>query len=187
MLLAGWFGATAVGYYTIAMSVLALPPKLIGNSVMQVFYPHITRAVYAHQDGRALIVKATLGLAITGALPLLLFMAAGPALFAFVFGAEWERAGVYAQILAPWLFLQDVNKPAVAAIPALGLQGGLLIFELLSTGSKILALYIGFEVFPDELAALTLFSIVGVIAYVWLILWVIYRSGQATTLAEGTI
>jgi O-antigen/teichoic acid export membrane protein len=182
VLLAGWSGTPAVGYYIVALSVLALPPKLIGDSVIQVFYPRITRAVHAGEDCRQLIAKATLGLMVSGALILLPIVVAGPALFAFVFGAEWDRAGVYAQILSPWLFLQYVNKPAIAAIPALELQGGLLIYELFSTGSKILALWVGFKVFADELAALILFSAVGVIAYVWLILWVIHRSSQAHTL-----
>lgn len=185
ILLAGWSGPAAVGYYTIALAVLALAPKLIGNSVMQVFYPRITHAVHVGEDCRGLIVKATLGLAATGVIPWLLIMAAGPALFAFVFGDEWERAGVYAQILSPWLFLQYVNKPAVAAIPALELQGGLLIYELFSTGSKILALWVGFQVFANELVALTLFSAAGVIAYVWLILWVVHRSDHPATLAAG--
>jgi len=101
---------------------------------------------------------------------------AGPFLFEFVFGEKWHTAGIYAQWLSLWLFLQYINKPAVSAIPALQLQGGLLIYEIFSTGTKLLALWLGFIVFKSDVAAIALFSAFGVVAYVWLILWVIYRS-----------
>lgn len=176
MLLATYFGPASVGFYTIATSVLALPAGLIGNSVMQVFYPRINEAMHRGEDVRALIIKATTGMALFGALPFGIVIIAGPLLFSFVFGPEWRTAGVYAQWLSIWLFFQYINKPAVSAIPALRLQGGLLVYELFSTGTKIIALYLGFAVFNSEVAAIALFSIFGVAAYAWLILWVISRA-----------
>ena len=178
LLLASYFGASASGQYTIALSVLALPANLIGNSVMAVFYPRITEAIHNGENARSLVVRATLGMAATGALPYLLVMVAGPFLFALVFGQEWQTAGVYAQWLSAWLFLQYINKPAVAAIPALRLQGGLLIYELFSTGTKIFALWLGFSVYGSAVVSIALFSLFGIVAYVWLILWVVYRSGR---------
>ena len=178
LLLASYFGASASGQYTIALSVLALPANLIGNSVMAVFYPRITEAVHNGENARSLIVRATLGMAATGALPYLLVTVAGPFLFALIFGQEWRTAGVYAQWLAMWLFLQYINKPAVSAIPALRLQGGLLIYELFSTGTKIFALWLGFSVYGSAVVSVALFSLFGIVAYAWLILWVVYRSGR---------
>jgi O-antigen/teichoic acid export membrane protein len=179
MLLATHSGPAAVGYFSIATAVLAMPAGLIGNSFMQVFYPRVTDAIRDREDARSLIVKATAGLALTGALPAILVVAAGPALFAFVFGAGWRTAGVYAQWLSIWLLFQYINKPAVCAIPALGLQRGLLVYELFSTGTKVLALYLGFVIFKSDVAAIALFSVFGVLAYSWLILWVIVRSGRS--------
>lgn len=176
MLLAAYSGPAAVGFYSIALLVLALPSGLIGTSVMQVFYPRITVAMHRGEDIQRLIARATAAMAALGAVPFLLVAVSGPMLFGAVFGAGWEAAGVYSQILSPWLFLQYANKPAVAAIPALNLQGGLLVYELFSTGSKILALYLGFKVFESEIAAILLFSLVGTIAYLWLIFWVIKQS-----------
>ena len=178
LLLASYFGASASGQYTIALSVLALPANLIGNSVMAVFYPRITEAIHNGENARSLIVRATLGMAATGALPYLLVTLAGPFLFALVFGQEWHTAGVYAQWLSVWLFLQYINKPAVSAIPALRLQGGLLIYELFSTGTKIFALWLGFSVYGSAVVSVALFSLFGIVAYVLLILWVVYCSGR---------
>ena len=182
LLLASYFGASASGQYTIAITVLGMPATLIGNSVMAVFYPRITEAIHNGENARSLIVRATLGMAVTGVLPYLLVVLAGPFLFDLVFGQEWRTAGVYAQWLSVWLFLQFINKPAVSAIPALRLQGGLLIYELFSTGTKILALWLGFTVYGNAVVSVALFSLFGIVAYVWLILWVVYRSGKKTHL-----
>jgi O-antigen/teichoic acid export membrane protein len=178
MLLASYYGPVSVGYYSIASAVLGIPMGLIGRSVMQVFYPRITEAIHSGENAKKLIIKATLGLAVSGAPLFIIVILAGPKLFGFVFGSDWHMAGVYAQWLSIWLFLQYINKPAVAAIPALRLQGGLLMYEVFSTGTKILALYLGYNVYNSDIAAISLFSVFGSIAYVWLILWVIYHSGK---------
>ena len=178
LLLAGYFGPSAAGQYAIAIAVLGMPAGLIGGSVMAVFYPRISEAIQNGENARSLIIKATVGMAATGALPFLVVIIAGPFLFEFIFGEQWQTAGVYAQWLSVWLFLQYVNKPAVSAVPALRLQGGLLIYELFSTGTKVFALWLGFIIFENDVAAIAVFSIFGVIAYTWLILWVVQRSGR---------
>lgn len=178
VMLAAYFGPTAVGFYSIAIAVLAMPAGLIGASVMQVFYPRVNEAIRTNENAKALIIKATAGLALTGALPFTAVIIAGPLLFGFIFGSEWKAAGVYAQWLSPWLFFQYINKPAVAAIPALQLQGGLLVYELFSTGTKVLALYLGYVFFESDVISIASFSLVGIAAYIWLIFWVILRSGK---------
>lgn len=178
MMLATYFGPASAGFYSIACVVLSIPTGLIGNSVMQVFYPRINEAIDRKEDVKALIIKATIGLALSGLLPFTIVIIAGPTLFDFVFGTEWQLAGVYAQWLSIWLFFQYINKPAVSAIPALRLQKGLLIYELFSTSTKVLALYIGYTHYKSDVVAIALFSLFGVAAYLWLILWVIFHSGK---------
>lgn len=177
LLLSSFFGAASAGQYSIALLVFGIPSALIANSVMSVFYPRVTEAVNNGEDVRSLIIKATIGLAAAGILPYLLILIAGPRLFEFVFGSDWRTAGVYAQLLALWLFFGFINKPAVAAIPALRLQGGLLLYEVFSAGSKLVALWFGFF-FKNDVFSIAAFSVVGTIAYVWLILWVINKSGE---------
>lgn len=181
LLLATYFGAANVGFYSLASAVLGLPAALIGGSFMQVFYPRINDAIRRGEDLAALIIRATLALAATGALPLALVVLAGPHLFRLAFGSDWEVAGVYGQWLSLWLFLQYINKPAVAAIPALGLQRGLLIYEIVSTSSKVLALYAGYAVFGSDIAAVALFSAVGSVAYAALIFWIVRHARTRTS------
>lgn len=180
LLLAAYFGPSASGQYSIAIAVLGVPIGLIGGSVMAVFYPRINEAIHNGENVRTLIIKATAAMAATGALPFLAVIVAGPWLFEFVFGTGWRTAGEYSQWLSLWLFLQYINKPAVSAIPALNLQGGLLAYEIFSTGIKVLALWLGFVIFKSDVAAIAIFSVFGIITYAWLILWVIQRSGEST-------
>ncbi|MGO4917646.1 lipopolysaccharide biosynthesis protein [Pseudogemmobacter sp. W21_MBD1_M6] len=178
LLLAFYFGPSAAGQYSIAIAMLGIPSSLIGGSVMAVFYPRINEAIHNRENARSLIIRATVGMAITGALPFLGIIIFGPWLFEVIFGVDWRTAGEYSQWLSIWLFLQYVNKPAVSAIPALKMQGGLLIFEIFSTGSKFLALWVGFVTFESDTAAIAIFSMLGSISYIWLISWVIKKSGK---------
>lgn len=178
VVLAAYFGPSSSGQYSLALTVLSVPAALIGGSVMSVFYPRINEALHAGEDAKALIVRATTAMAATGALPFLIVIIGGPLLFQTIFGNEWRTAGIYSQWLAIWIFFQYINKPAVSAIPALHLQGGLLIYEIFSTVTKIGALWIGFTLYKDAVIAVALFSIVGTLAYVWLILWVIHNSSK---------
>lgn len=180
LLLAAYFGPGSSGQYSLALTVLGVPAALIGGSVMSVFYPRINEALRTGEDSMKLIIRATTAMAATGALPFLIVMIGGPFVFQTIFGDEWRIAGIYSQWLAIWIFFQYINRPAVSAIPALRLQGGLLIYELFSTGTKIAALWIGFVFYRDAVIAVAMFSIVGSLAYVWLILWVIRNSRVAS-------
>jgi len=178
MLLAAAYGSGTAGQYTLAMLAVGAPVALVGQSVGTVFYPRVTALVQERQDPAAAIWRSTRALAIGAAGPFIALAIAGPWLFGILFGAAWEQAGEFARWLSPWLFLQLVNKPAVAAIPALRLQGGLLVYELASTGSKLLALWLGWQLALGEVASVALFSAAGSLAYLWLIAWVLVRARQ---------
>lgn len=174
--LASFFGPAAAGQFSIALTVLAVPAALLGSSVFSVFYPRITEAVRNREDAQSLIKRATLGLALISFLPYFAVMVGGTLIFTIIFGAEWANSGQYAQWLAPWMLLQFINKPAVAAIPALRLQGSLLVYEVFATVTKIIALALGIFYFENDLLTVAIYSITGVAAYALLILWVIMKS-----------
>jgi hypothetical protein len=67
---------------------------------------------------------------------------------------------------------------AVVAVPALGLQRGLLIYEVFSTGSKIVALAMGFYWFNSDVVAIALFSISGVLTYIAMMLWIVWNASS---------
>jgi len=180
LMLAAFFGPASAGFYALCRRVLNMPTRLISGSVGNVFYPRITEATHKGENITRLIVKATLALAAIGFFPFAAIVAFGPWLFGFVFGSEWIVAGEYARWLAFMLFFNFINRPVISSVAVLGFQRGFMIYELFSTGSKLLVLYIGFYLYQNDIIAIAIFSIFGAIANFLLIVWVIRHSAKKT-------
>jgi O-antigen/teichoic acid export membrane protein len=184
LLLAGYFGSGAAGQYSLAIAVLGMPTRLIGGSIMAVFYPRINEAIHNRENATSLIIRATAGMAVAGALPFIGIIALGGYLFGLAFGDEWRTAGQYSQWLALWLFVGFINRPSVSAIPALDLQGMLLLHEIASVILRTASLYIGFKLLQDSISAIALYSIAGVFINGLLIFIVIKVSRRARHVYE---
>lgn len=166
------FGAVAAGHYAVAMALAGAPVMLIGNAVQSVLYPRLTAA--AHTDGGAvrLLTLSTSGLLCVGVPIFALIMALGASIFQVLLGPEWREAGIYSALLAPWFLMGLANRPAVSLIPVLGLQHGLLIYEVIGTAVKITSVMIGLFVLNSARWTVAIFSISGALAYLLLIVWV---------------
>jgi O-antigen/teichoic acid export membrane protein len=177
ILLSALFGPSVAGQYSLAALILGAPVMLLGQSVGEVFFRKITRAV-SSEAGNAhdLVSKATLALFVLGLGPFGVIMIYGDHLFPLIFGEEWHRAGEYSQWMALWLLSTLMNRPSVAAMPSLGMQAHLLAYEVFITFARVLALLAGSSFFADDLAAVALFSIVNLIGYVILITMVYVRT-----------
>ncbi len=176
LLLASLFGPASAGFYVLGIRILSIPSEIIGRSVGNVFYPRINEASNSGENLTRLIVKATLALAAIGCIPFAVVIVFGPVLFGFVFGSEWIEAGVYARWMTFMLFFMFINKPAIAAVPVLNVQRGYMIYGFITAAIKLATLYIGFIIFKSDTKAVALFSVVGAISYVFLIIWVILSS-----------
>lgn len=178
LMLATLFGPAAAGFYTLSKMVMGMPSTLIGKAIQDVFYPRITATANDGENLTRHIVQATGVLLVIGLIPFTLVFLFGPWLFGLVFGAQWTMAGDYARWLAPFFLFNFLNKPAVAAVPVLGIQRGLLVYELLSTGAKVMGLFIGFYWFESELWAVALFAIIGALAYAAMMFWIMLHAAR---------
>ena len=126
-LIAALFGPTLLGFHALAQRVVRTPMATLGSAVAQVFQKRAADALHAGGDTRRLVdaVLRRLGAAAVAVLPLLWF---APELFAFVFGAAWREAGVYAQILTPWLLLNFMLSPLSQLPLLLGRQARALAY-----------------------------------------------------------
>jgi O-antigen/teichoic acid export membrane protein len=176
LMLSALFGPASAGFYAICRRVLNMPSRLIGSAVGSVFYPKITEASHRNENLTNPIIKATLGLAAVGFFPFAVVAAFGPWMFGFVFGSEWAVAGEYARWLALWLFFGFINRPSVASIPVLGLQGVFLIYEIVSVLLRAGTLIVGFYLFKNDVLAIILFSLAGVILNISLIAMTLFNS-----------
>lgn len=176
LLLAAFAGPMAAGFYTLTKLVMGIPSVLIGTAVSNVFYPRITEAAYNGENLPRHIVRATGALLGISLGPFGVVVLFGPWLFGFAFGEDWVMAGEYARWLALFFLFKFINRPSVATVPVLGIQRGLLVYEVFSAGTKVLALTAGFYLFDSDLWAVAFFSVTGVIAYSVMMVWILSHS-----------
>lgn len=101
ILMYGIFSASLSGQFALVERSVVLPLSAAILTIAQVYQGQFSErirnrsAALGHDYGRLI---ATLGL--LACVPALILIAAGPALFAFVFGEQWRQAGAFARILA---------------------------------------------------------------------------------------
>jgi O-antigen/teichoic acid export membrane protein len=173
--LAASFGAATAGLFALGGRVLQTPMKLIGQSIGQVFYVNAARA---HREGdlAALTLRVLGNLMATGLPAILLLASVMPQLFEVVFGERWRVAGVYSQLLAPWLALVFVVSPVAPLAAVLELQRGELTYHVTVTGARIGALAIG-VLLNDALIAVALFGICNALSMLVYLFWITSRCG----------
>jgi O-antigen/teichoic acid export membrane protein len=90
------FGTGAVGLYAFSTSLLELPLNLIGNAVAPVFLQKATETYQQEPERlRQICLDLYNRLFYLGLLPFGVITVFGDWIFRFVFGAEWEQAGVF--------------------------------------------------------------------------------------------
>ena len=175
-LLAYFFGVGVVGFYALSTRLLRLPISLIGNSTRQVFFQKASETFNNNGDIRSLLKKATFGLVITGIVPSLIIIMFGKTIFSFILGEKWVMAGIYSQLLMPFLFMLFINPPAIASISVLRLQKQALIFDIILLFTRILTLTV-FSVYGNAILAIGAFAFVGVVFNLFIIIYVYRKAG----------
>ncbi len=156
-----WFSVEGVGYYALTTRVLALPASLIGQAVSHVFYPLAARN--AEEDALAGYTSALalalfrIGLGIFGVVA-----AAGPTLFAVVFGDRWHEAGLYASLLTPWFLMALVSSPISTIALVKAQQAFAFYVALAEVASRALAVAVGILVLKSAVGMVLLVSVAGV-------------------------
>lgn len=176
LLLTALFGPAAAGFYAIGLKVLGLPSQLIGKAVGDVFYPRIAEAAQKSENISKLLTKATLLLAAVGLIPFGMVIVFGPWLFSFVFGANWEVAGVYASWIALWSYALFISNPSIKTLPVLSEQRFHLIFTIFNIIFRGSALMIGGFIFKSDVVGVALFGISGAVLSIVLTVVTIAKS-----------
>lgn len=176
IMLTALFGASPAGQYSILLLILGAPVVLLGDSIGEVFYPKITRAI-VDQTGNtfSLISKAVLTLTSVAVIPFGFVILFGKTFLPWLLGPEWQLAGQFSPWIALWMIAMLVVRPAISAMPALKIQSFLLIYEIIVTLARIGGLYIGY-LNNNEIMSIALFSLVNVVGYISLLLVILFRS-----------
>ncbi|MFC1867384.1 lipopolysaccharide biosynthesis protein [Thermodesulfobacteriota bacterium] len=175
LLLAFFFSSTAVGFYALGHRLLSMPMSLIGGAVARVFFQ---RAAVAKNDGTLpLVVRNTFTrLMALGSFPLLLVMVIGKDIFSVVFGSQWMEAGVYAQILAPWLLFVFLGSPISTLFSVLEMQESYLLFNSVLLATRVASLVAG-GIANSILISLMLYAGTGTIMWIGLCVYLLWKAG----------
>ena len=162
ILFAAGFGAAAAGLYALSYKVLVLPTMLVAQAVGQVFLSRAAAVAGEPARLRALAERTALAL-FAGGLPVFCAVAiGGPRLFSTVMGHQWEQAGQYAQLLAPWFALWLVSNPLSGLLSVREWQGSALAFTAMEFALRLGALLIGIQR-GSPMLAVALLSAGGVV------------------------
>lgn len=125
------FGAGILGFYAFGLRVLRAPMGIIGNSIAQVFYHRLIIDYNKKQSIKPVLVLMLKRLFIVAAVPFLLIFIFCNSIFSLIFGLNWSEAGVYVQILCPWLYLNFVAS-TVSQVPMIvGKQKEVFLISLI--------------------------------------------------------
>jgi O-antigen/teichoic acid export membrane protein len=176
LLLVLLFGPIYAGLYTLCRSTLLVPVTLVGKSVNDVLFPQLNEAYTNNKPVTPLLFKATKGLLLLALPPLIFFIAVGPQAFTFVFGDMWQDAGIISQWVAVRYYFVFINRACVSLLPVLKLEKFLLFNGILNFLLSVLGFYLGYYLFNDPIYAIALYSILGVIPQLLIIVYVITKA-----------
>lgn len=161
-MLAFFFSMDVVGFFAMAFMVIRLPSKLLASAIYQVFYQKACDEKNRTGSIKIIVEIIHTRLISLGMFACLIVMIIGPELFTFALGIQWTTAGVYAQIIAPWMFVAFISIPLLAIFSVFEKQAQDLWFSVLQLLTRLIAILIG-GLLADPILAIVLLSIGGVL------------------------
>ncbi|MGE5867038.1 MAG: lipopolysaccharide biosynthesis protein [Rhizobacter sp.] len=140
-LLVAWTGEAAAGFWGLALRYLKAPATLVGGAVSQALYPKLAQA--SPEEARHAVRRVMTWLACLAVPLVVVLMAAGPALFAWLFGEPWRPAGELARALAPYIGVHFIAAPLAVVTLAWRAQAWALKFSLVGQAMFLAALAAG--------------------------------------------
>jgi O-antigen/teichoic acid export membrane protein len=163
ILMNSYYGSYAAGQYSIGLRVIQIPASIIGASIGQVFLKTASDRrytknlyVYTKSIARKLLIYTS---------PFaIIILVLGKYFFKITFGDQWELAGIYSQILAPWAFIWFISSPLSAIYTILQKQNVLLILTILNLITRFVSIYLGSILYNEKLGII-IFSLSGFFIY----------------------
>lgn len=163
IIMAYFFPSETIGYLGLGYTIIRRPISLVGISMSKVFLQKIADDHARGENSRRHFYLATKGLALVGIIPFCILGLAGEQIFSLIFGQAWATAGLYSQLMAPWLFLLFINPPATQVIIVKQKLKQNLIFNSVSLVLRFSAIAVTAILFSDPVIVISAFSAVGVI------------------------
>lgn len=155
IMLTSGFGSTVVGLYSFAASLLEIPVSLIGSGVAPVFYQKASEVQNTEPERlKDITLNVYYKLLYLGLLPLGFITIFGDWIFKYIFGAQWEMAGVFTGYLGYYYIFRLTSQATGMIYNVLGRQNYALITNLVLLATRAAALGVGIWLHDANLAML---------------------------------
>jgi O-antigen/teichoic acid export membrane protein len=183
-LLAAYFSTTEVGLYWFANRVLIKVEQSFGQHITRICFQRCAQRRNQNKPNLAIFLKSTGLLAAITVFPLAILIFFGPTIFSIVFGAEWERSGLYASWLCLFVVGIVITMPARSVLTVYEIQKLTVFLEVvrlpLLAGAFVVGCYLG-----DDVTAIAWLSIAQLLlgfGFVAVIAAVVVRCDRAWAL-----
>ncbi|MCP4745136.1 MAG: oligosaccharide flippase family protein [Desulfobacteraceae bacterium] len=142
IMLTSFFGADIAGLFALSYRALQMPMRFLGASISQVFF---SMASEGYRSGNLANVTWKVFRAVFAfSLPTFFFIAClSPWLFKVAFGNQWEQAGVFTQLLAPWLLFSFITTPLSILVSVVQEQKKEFFFQIAYLACFLCSMIIG--------------------------------------------
>jgi len=117
------------GYLMLAMQIMAVPLRLIGSSIAQVYLVEASKK-YQEHNIREFTLDCIKKLVFIGSLPLILISCLAPLLISLIFGDQWHRTGEMIFWMFPLYFIQFIVSPTSMVLHITNNQNLALYFQI---------------------------------------------------------
>jgi len=164
LIVGAYFGATILGFYVFGHKLLMLPIRLFARNTAKVFYPEAALE-WRHTGGMAGTIRRSMRILSRACMfPMVAVGILDPVLYTTLFGLRWSEAGIYAQILSPWMLLVVVALPMSKVFLIRQRAHTLLIYNAVLLLGRIGAIIAGAHL-GGARTAIALFAAVGVMVF----------------------
>ena len=166
LILAIFFCQQEVGYFSMAMVIIALPITIIGSALRDVFKQKATEEIKENGNCISIFKKIfafTSVVAIVGFCAVIYFL---PDLFSLVIGESWTTAGKYSQILGATIVFSFVSIPLSGVFIVTEKLRAYLIWQIYYVIVSLGSITIGALISKNITQTLILFAIFRSSAYI---------------------
>ncbi|MBL7014028.1 MAG: oligosaccharide flippase family protein [Candidatus Marinimicrobia bacterium] len=165
-MLSAYFSPEIVGFYMMANKMITMPMNLISRSVGRVYYQSASSAIHKGKYRILRIFNQTVRRIVkVGIIPAIIILVFSPTLVTIILGAQWSQAGVFMQIMIPWLFFQFINLPISTTFSLIRRQEIGFLLIVISVFAKYVAMEYWHTTPSIQLWALTIVSSLFYITY----------------------
>ena len=173
-LISYYFGDDTTGYYGRTYKILLAPSILIGGVIGQVFFRKIS-IMKSDNEYMMDFFKKILALLFIIGLPIFVtLMIFGEEIFGLYLGDNFKTAGIFAAILAPWIWLKFITGPLVMVPVVFDRLNTSFLFGTLANLLLVGAVVIGGNLSWDVATTFKLLTLLQMIIWGIFILWIYF-------------